>query len=210
MSTKPSSPISRFFAFVIPQFIALLFFVGFPAGWTAAVPVAYTKFERHDGRVTATSRVCLLFVIPYRQATIDPVAGIDDRFVGGSVTYDRSRRNHSGTKSEDQAYLNIHGEETSFEVPVSPANIKTVREQAEAFLKDESATELPLFTVANWKFGVFGGGLLSLLTVLYVGTIVFGLLLKVIHGIQRLCGVPPERRFLAKRMIDAEKNRPVI
>ena len=200
MVSKRSSWISRAAAYLIPQLIALVFFVGFPVGWTAAAPVTYLKFERHDGRVAANAKVCLLFVIPYRQATIESVVGFDERFIGGTVSYDRKRTNHRGTKSEDQAYLTIRGEDATFEVPVSPDDGDTICEQAEAFLKDEQATELSVFTYATWNFSIFGGGLVSLMTVLYVGVIVFGLFVKLVHGVQRVCGVPPDRRWLARHM----------
>jgi hypothetical protein len=204
MVSKPRSWISRAGAYLIPQLIALVFFVGFPVGWTAVAPVTYLKFERHDGRVAANAKVCLLFFIPYRQATIEPVVGFEDRFIGGTVSYDRKRTNHRGTKSEDQSYLTIRGEnEVSFEAPVSPSDAESIREQAEAFLKEDQATELAIFTYASWNFSIFGGGLISLLTVIYVGAIGFGLVIKLVHGVQWACGVPPGRRWLARHLKNA-------
>ena len=78
---------------------------------------------------------------------------------------DEARRN---VRSEDEAFLVIHGEPADREVPVSPASIRRVVEKAREFLKDEQATHLRLITVANYKFGILAGGFLSLLTVLYV------------------------------------------
>jgi hypothetical protein len=43
------------------------------------------------------------------------------------------------------------------------------------FLNDEQATHLRLITVANYKFGVLAGGILSSLTVLYVLGVVISL-----------------------------------
>ena len=40
--------------------------------------------------------------------------------------------------------------------------------KCEAFLKDPQATELKLFVVANWKFGVIAGGPATLFSVVYV------------------------------------------
>ncbi len=68
---------------------------------------------------------------------------------------------------EDEAFLEF-AEDGTAEVSVSPVNIKSTVDRSEAFLKDPSATELKLTVIANWKFGLFAGGLVSLLTVLYV------------------------------------------
>lgn len=63
--------------------------------------------------------------------------------------------------------LILHGNEASFEVPVSPASIDGVRERCVAFLNNPQAVSERLFVVANWKFGILIGGAMSLLTVLY-------------------------------------------
>ncbi len=151
------------------QSIAFVFCVLFPGGVTAVAPVSWVKFQRSGDRVTARAQVCVFFVIPYKTIVVDPVEGISDRFKGG--TESRERRSGSSdrvTKSEDQGFLVIHGENQVAEVSVTPYNLKSVIERSEAFLKDPQATELKLFVVANWKFGVIMGGLTSLMTVLYV------------------------------------------
>lgn len=156
---------------IVSQAFVFVFCVLLPGLLTATVPVSWVKFERQGERVTARAQVCLFFVVPYKTMTVDPVEGIDDRFVGGTESRERrsgSRQQDRVTKSEDQAFLVIRGDDQTAEVPVTPVDIKTVIERSEAFLKDPQATELKLFVVANWKFGVIGGGLMSLLTVLYV------------------------------------------
>lgn len=192
-------------SFLLMQLLAFVVLVGFPAGWTAAAPVSWIKFERRDGQVSASVKTCLLFVIPYRVKSISPVTGFDDRFLGGTTSYDSKRPHRQSVKSEDQAYLTIQSPDQQFEVPVTPHDIDSVKKKSEAFLNDPQATELKLFVVANWKFSVFGGGVISLLAVLYVGSLAFGVVLKTIHGVQWLCGVPPGRRWLVKAIKNAER-----
>jgi hypothetical protein len=66
--------------------------------------------------------------------------------------------------------------------------MKDVRERVEAFLQDESRSELRFWTVANWKFSVIFGGLISLLTVLYV----VGVVGSILVGIYRFVAPPRE------------------
>lgn len=190
---------ARLAGFLAQQLFALAVFVGFPALVTAIAPVSWVQFERHDGRVSASARICLLFVVPYRTLTVDPVVGVGDRFVAGTVTRERrSGGRDRETKSEDKGFLVIQGPEHAAEVPVTPFNLRSVLERSEAFLQDPEATELQLFVVANWKFSVIAGGLISLLTVLYVAALAFGIVLKTIHGAQWAAGVPPQRRLLVR------------
>ena len=149
------------------QLFLLFFCVGFPGLCTAIAPVSWVKFQRTGDRVSAKAQVCVFFVLPYKTMTVDPVVGIGDRFVGGTESRERrSGQRDRVTKSEDQGYLVIQGDDHAAEVPVTPFNLKSVIERSEAFLEDPQATELKLFVVANWKFSVIMGGLTSLLTVL--------------------------------------------
>ncbi|MFN0196301.1 MAG: hypothetical protein ACKVT0_06125 [Planctomycetaceae bacterium] len=203
--SKPGrSWLARFINFVLMQLLALAVFVGFPVLVTAVAPVSWVRFERHGENVSATARICLLFVIPYKTLTVDPVVGIGDRFVEGSHTRERRTGRDRVTKSEDQGYLVIHGNDQVAEVPVTPHNLDEVIERTEAFLNEPQSDELELFVVANWKFSVIMGGLTSLLTVLYVGTLIFGVALKGVHIIQWALGVPQGRRLFARYM----KNSP--
>lgn len=189
--------IGRLGGVVFSQLLALLVFVGVPAAVTAIAPVSRIHLERQAGQVSARTSSCLLFVIPFRVQTIAPVTGFDQRHVSGTVSAHSRRTNRDDVKSEDQAWLVVVSQDQRIEVPVSPADMPPVRKQAEEFLSNPQATELKLFVVANWKFSVIGGGLVSLLTVIYAGTIAIGLLLKLVHLVQWLCGVPPHRRLLA-------------
>src|SRR5262245_51468578 len=114
---------SRLVNFILFHLFALLVFVGFPALVTAIAPVSWVAFERHDGRVSANTRTCLLFVVPYKARTIDPVIGIGDRFIGGTVTRERRTGRDVSTKSEDEGFLIIRGNDQVAEVPVTPFNL---------------------------------------------------------------------------------------
>jgi hypothetical protein len=173
---KPRGPWwARLGSFVLHQLLALAIFVGFPALVTAIAPVSWIKFERQEGQVSATAQTCLLFFVPYKTIHLDPVTGIGDRFVAGTTTRERRTGRDRVTKSEDEGFLVIHSSDQSAEISVTPFNIKSVTERSQGFLDDPQAKELKLFVVANWKFSVIAGGLVSLLTVLYVVVLVGGL-----------------------------------
>jgi hypothetical protein len=176
--------------------VALVFLVGFPALMTAMSPVSCVKFQRHDGRVSATAKTCLLFVIPYRTVSVDPVVSISDRFVAGTVTREVKNGRVEETKSQDEGYLMLQGGGQAAEIPVTPFNLQSVVARSKAFLNDPQSEKLSMFVVANWKFSILVGGLLSLLTVLYLGIIVFIIVRKMVHMYQSALGVPPEERWL--------------
>ena len=190
--------LSRVVGFVVTQLFVLLVFVGVPALVTAIAPVAWVSFERREGDVSATAQVCLLFFVPYQTMHVSPVTRVSDRVHAGSVRYDRSRKvNDREVKAEDSGFLVIHGPDQSAEVPLTPFNLKSVVEQVNTFLQDPQATELKLFVVANWKFSILGGGLASLLTILYVGAVAFSVIVYSVHLIQGALGVPSHERWLA-------------
>jgi len=152
--------------------LGAIFFVGFPALFTAIAPVSYVHLERQGDDVCASSKTCLLFFVPYSRQHVEQVIGVNDRFRAGGVS--RPRGGGKSTKAEDEAFLVLHGEREGdfLEVSVSPVNIKSRVELVEHFLKDDRSSELRLVCVSNWKFAVFAGGMVSLLTVLWaIGTI---------------------------------------
>ncbi len=163
--------------------VALLFCVGLPAFVTAIAPVSWVRFQRHGETVSANVQVCLFFVVPYRNMAVAPVIGVDDRFVEGKLEpRDAGKSSAQRHRSEDEGFLVIHGEGQSVEAPVSPVNLPRVVQRAQEFLSNSQASDLRMIVVANWKFSVIAGGLLSLLTVLYGA----GLILLLFRGIQSL------------------------
>jgi hypothetical protein len=65
---------------------------------------------------------------------------------------------------------------------VSPASLSRVVQRAQEFLTNSQLSDLRMIVVANWKFSVIAGGLLSLLTVLYI----VGLVLLLGRGFKSL------------------------
>ncbi len=180
------TPRTTFFTLAI-GFLACVVFPGFV---TAIAPVSWIRFERVNDVVSATAQTCVFFFIPYRTQHINPVIGIGDHFIAGTLSPRRSGQNERDrTRSEDEAFLEIHGQDHSAEVSVSPVNIKSVVDRSEAFLADSSAKELKLTVIANWKFGLFAGGFVSLLTVLYVAGLV-GLVFQTLWKLVMFSVVP--------------------
>jgi hypothetical protein len=131
--------------------------------------------------VAATAKTCVFFVIPYKTAVVESLIGVGDRFVAGQAVPRADRRDRT-YRSEDESFLLLRGRETDVEVPVSPASVATVSKRIAEFLAQPQATELRLFVVANWKFSLIAGGLLSLLTVLYF----LGLAVSIVFWVLRL------------------------
>lgn len=173
---------------VIAQLVAWLVCVVVPGVITGIAPVTWIKFQRQGDHVTARADVCLFFIIPYRTLAVDPVISFGDRTKSGSVSrYRRSGTTDKYVQGESEGFLLIQGPHSGAEVPVTPADLPSVVKKSQAFLKDPQATELKLFVVSNWKFGVLFGGLASSLTVLYVFgvTVTFGQLVLRKLGLAR-------------------------
>lgn len=149
----------------------LIGFVGcvvVPGFVTAIAPVSTVKLERRGETVSAQINTNAFFIVPYRKDHLAQVTEADDRFHAGEFTRKSHQRKNEGTYSEDESFLVLRGPAGTIEASVSPVNVDDVLAKAQAFLKDPQASELRLFVVANWKFSVIAGGLVSLLTVLYV------------------------------------------
>src|SRR5688500_342773 len=106
---------------LLTQAFALLVCFGVPALVTAIAPVSWVSFQRSgDGeRVVARAQTCLLFVIPFKTVTVDPVTGLGDRTIAGTVKVERRSGTDKRTQSEDQGFLVIRGpDQVAKEVPV--------------------------------------------------------------------------------------------
>ena len=162
---KPAS----FGEMLFGQFVLLIFCVGLPAIFTATSPLSVVRLTRENGIVSADVSKRLLFLLPYSHTTIQKVASIGDQFVSGSTSHGGTGSSGSrSVQSEDSAYLTIEGSTGSVKVEVSPVNIDSVLKKTESFVADPSQPSLRLITIANWKFGVFAGGILSLFTLLWI------------------------------------------
>lgn len=167
-SETPSAP-GPFVASVEPvsltrHLIAILIFVGFPALWTMALPVSWVRFERQAGVVSASARVCLFFVVPYRH-----VALADVREVTTSSVDPTPASGRLSTTAASEYFLVLTGaSERTATIPVAESSAESLRARVQAYLEDSQASELSFFVPSNWGLAVFGGGVLSLLTVFYV------------------------------------------
>jgi hypothetical protein len=149
--------------------ILLIFCVGLPVIFTAVAPLSVVHLWREGAVVNATVSKRLLFIIPFSRAMIRDVQSVGNQFVAGSSERRRTTGSGSRTaKTEDTAFLEIEGADGVAKVEVSPVNIKSVKKKAEAFIEDPAQSSLSFAVIANWKFGVIAGGILSLLTVIYV------------------------------------------
>lgn len=170
---------------IITQFLAVLVCVLVPAAVTAIAPVSWIKLQRQGDHVTARAETCLLFFIPFRSVTVDPMTTVSQREVSGTYTRHIRRGTDHYTQSEDEGFVSLVGPKSEVQVPVTPHDIDAVTRELDAFLKDPHSTKLSKFVVANWKFSIGAGGLVSLLTVLYVGSIAAG----IIQFLLRLLGI---------------------
>lgn len=158
-----------------------------PAVVTAIAPVSYMRFEKQGDDVSFTANQCLLFCIPYKVHSIPKVKSVGNKVIAArSKTAEERRRTNSGRATiEGEASLIVTGEDDqSTAVPVSPVSIKSVTERAEAFLDSPNEKPLSMFVVANWKFSLIFGGLVSLFTVMYV----VGIVVTIFMGLYRLAG----------------------
>lgn len=162
---------------LVSHVAALLFCVGLPAAFTALAPVATIDFERAGPGVAVKVTSYLLFIIPYRRQALPEVNRISDEFRRGKTYVETVERNgrqvRETRRNDDEAYLVLAGYGQSIRLPVSPANIQTVRQRAEQFLAEPEPPAMRLRTVPNWKFSVLAGGVLSLLTLIYLGVLVW-------------------------------------
>jgi hypothetical protein len=191
---------------VLSHILVIFFCIGFPAMVTGIAPVSWIKFERRDGQVSATAKICLFFVVPYRTIEVFPVIGVGDRFVEGTRTREERDGRTVRTKSENEGFLVIKGTEQTAEVPVSPFSIKSVVKKTESFLKEDGTTELNLFVVANWKFSVIAGGLVSLLTVLYVFALIYQISLGIVRIFKWALGISPHDDSFSNSRINGDSN----
>ena len=153
--------------------VGALFCVGFPGLTTAIAPVSWIELHRADQRVDAVTRTCAFFVIPYRTQQLGDVRSVSTSFRQGGMQHRRPGEKNDG-RQESEGTLLLHGPQAAgkdgqtIQVSVSPASYKAVEAKIQAFLADPTQPTLTLFTVANWKFGVFISAPLSLLTVFFV------------------------------------------
>lgn len=181
----------------VGQVIAFLICVGFPGLWTLASPVSWVKFERQGESVSASAKVCLFFVIPYRSLSVSGIHGVETR---SSIHNTSNTTPRKGSRPDDQRYLVLRGDgDQVMEFPVADSSIQSVDEQTRTFVQDSPATELKYVVVSQLPMSIFVGVPLSLLTLLYI----LNAIVLLIQAVQRRCGVAPENLFFAVKPEDA-------
>lgn len=172
---------------VFAQVLGFFCCVGLPAFISAIAPVSVVHFERRDAeRVSAELTTRVFYAFPYRRVKVEEVRSVGDRFHAGEVIRNRDGSGRREQRAESESFLVVHGREGAAEVPVSPVNIRSVVERAQAFLTQPAQPELRLIVVANWKFGVFLPILLSPLLILYLA----GIFLTLWRWINRVSSSP--------------------
>ena len=154
------------------------------------VPVSWVTLERHGEQVSAKAKVCLFFVVPYRNLTATGVTEVGTRISFPNTSNTTPRK---GSPPDDEHFLIFRGDNgQSIEFPVADSSQDSLREKSAAFLQDPQATRLKFFAVSSWPLCIVGG-FLSLLTLVYF----LNAAVPLIHAVQRRCGVPPEKLFCA-------------
>ncbi len=143
----------------------------FPAVVTSYFPASWLTFYRTDDATHCTVRTCLFLVIPYQVRQVADLQSINFRKISGYS--ERASKNGRTTNEvvhvDGKGYLQLIGADGKIvEVSVSPASIQSVAQKANEFLHGRLPTSRTLFVVANWKFGMLMGGVLSCFTLLYV------------------------------------------
>ena len=172
MSYSSNPPSRR--QFWITQLIAVVCFIVMPVLVTALLQASWISLNRDaEGRVSATSRTCVLFVVPWRAQQVAEVTGVDSKSIRSDrLVRHRSRGHDSYNKgrihSDGESELTVQGKENGLTVKISPDSEVEVKAKVQAFLDDPSQSHQRLFVIANWKFGLGFGIPLTLLALLYI------------------------------------------
>jgi hypothetical protein len=175
---------------LITQLICVVLFLIVPVLVTAMLPASWITLERGaDGRVSATARTCVLFVIPWRTQQVVDVSEVEAKTIRSDRSVSRRSRSNSqsnrGTVHQDgEDELSVRGRDGNLTVSISPASSDAAMTKVQAFLDDASQQHLRVFALANWKFGLAFGGTLTLLSALYIIGSTVAILRAVVRGMR--------------------------
>ena len=147
--------------------LAILLCFGLPALATALAPVGRITLVRNGEAVTATTRTCLLFIVPFRTDRLQSVTKVDTRIKTGAMTSRTQGGRREYLKADDTGYLQLSGPDGSAEISVTPHNLYTVRDEVRQFLNGSGPERYSRFVVANWTFSIVFGGIVCLLPIVY-------------------------------------------
>lgn len=156
------------------QFGAFLFLVVFPATFTAVAPRATVELQRDTSGVSVTICAHTLFVIPYWCQHEQGVRRVELEFSSGErvgynaqLSADANRVNRRG-KTEDNATIHFFGNGEGASAMVETGRMDEVLAQAQSFIDDRGSRSLGLSFFAHRVMGLYVGGLLSLLVLLWL------------------------------------------
>ncbi|MGQ0800241.1 MAG: hypothetical protein ACT4NL_09040 [Pseudomarimonas sp.] len=156
------------------QFGLFLFFVIFPASFTAVAPRATVELHRDASGVSATVRSHALFFIPYWRQHEQRVTRVELELSQGErvgynaqLSADMNRVNRRG-RTEDSAVIHFLGDGEGASAMIELGRMDAVLAQTQQFLDDPDSTSLSLSFMAHRVMGLYVGGLLSLLVLLYL------------------------------------------
>jgi hypothetical protein len=182
----------RRFAFALGFLCCVLF----PAFVTLIAPITALTLSWDGERVNASATRFVYIVIPYATTTLADATAVDT-----ALTPAHTEREPAGSETvtvEGEGKLHLSGPTGSLTVPISPLNRESAHRAIQAFLAHPNHDGLHLWAVANWKFSVIAGSLLSLLTVLYVVGCVLALRTWVVQ-VMRSALARSQRRPRARR-----------
>ncbi len=156
------------------QFGAFLFLVVFPATFTVVAPRATVQLQRDASGVHVTICAHTLFFIPYWCQRERDVRRVELEFSSGErVGYNAhlseadNRVNRRG-KTEDNATIHFLGAGEGASAMVEVDRMDEVLAQAQGFIDDRNGRSLDLSFYAHRVMGLYVGGLLSLLVLLWL------------------------------------------
>lgn len=171
---RPIFPSRRWRGDFTSQFGLFLFFVFFPATFTAVAPRATVELKREAAGVSVTTCSHTLFFIPYWCQTERRVARIElELHEGERVGYNAhlseamNRVNRRG-KTEDSAVIHFLGDGEGASVMIEIGRMNDVLAQAQAFLHDSDREALTLSFFAHRVMGLYVALPISLLVLIYI------------------------------------------
>jgi hypothetical protein len=188
-TSRQATPGGQRFAYTI----GFIFCVMFPAFVTLIAPVSTLTLSWDGEQVEASTTRFVYLVVPYATTTLSDVRSADTALRPAHTEPEPGRS--SSTTVEGEAHLQLSGPQGQLTIPISPINVESAQRSVEAFLAQPNRAGLRLLAVANWKFSVIAGGLLSLLTLLYV----VGCVLALGRWLVRIVRTGPSRQSHATR-----------
>jgi hypothetical protein len=162
--------------------LATMFCIGFPAVWTIFAPLSYVSLRYDDEVVSASVTHFVYLVVPYRTEQLAQVSTINTTYQEGYTDHGRPGGSRRNVQVQAKSSLVFSGPEGNIAVMVSPMNIDGVKERVQAFMAHPRAAGMNFVAVANWKFSVIFGALVSFIPWLLAFSFVYEIGLRLRRG----------------------------